>query len=118
MVEYGFQYLIDEAVYVADPYADKILDPDDQYIPASVYPNLKAFPQEALSDKWYFNRIAIFQSGQSPYTWQVESFDKPAKENLVVYELLVRDFFAEGQRSYQNLIDTVNYFKRLGITCY
>ena len=115
-IEYGFQYLIDEVIYTADPYADKILDPDDQFIPPAVYPNLKAFPQEALNDKWYFNRVAVFQTGQAPYTWQVENFEKPAKESLVVYELLVRDFFADGQRSYQNLIDTVNYFERLGIT--
>jgi hypothetical protein len=32
--EYAFQYLVDESVYVADPYADKILDPDDRFIPA------------------------------------------------------------------------------------
>lgn len=42
--EYAFQYLINESVYVADPYADKILDPDDQYIPSNVYPDLKDFP--------------------------------------------------------------------------
>jgi hypothetical protein len=50
-VEHGFQYLIDETVFVADPYADKILDPDDQYIPPTVYPDLKTFPEQAISDK-------------------------------------------------------------------
>lgn len=114
-VEYGFQYLIDETVYVADPYADKILDPDDQYIPPSVYPDLKTFPPQAVSDKTYFNRVAIFQTGQIPYAWHLENFEKPLKENLVIYELLVRDFFADGQRSYQNLIDTIQYFERLGV---
>src|SRR5690606_36259491 len=36
-------------------------------------------------------------------------------ENLVIYELLIRDFFAPGERSYKNLMDTISYFKRLGV---
>lgn len=113
--EYGFQYLINESVFVADPYADKILDPDDQYIPAFTYPNLKSFPAKALSDKWYFNRVAVLQTGQQPYAWQVSNFQKPAKENLMIYELLVRDFIGADARSYKTLSDTVSYFKRLGV---
>jgi len=42
--EYIFQYLIDGQIQVADPYADKISDPDDKYIPSSVYPNPIANP--------------------------------------------------------------------------
>jgi 1,4-alpha-glucan branching enzyme len=38
---------------------------------------------------------------------------KPAKENLVVYELLVRDF--DANRSYQDLINKIDYFKNLKI---
>ena len=113
--EYGFQYLVDESLRMADPYADKILDPDDQFIPASTYPSLKIFPQKALSDKWYFNRVAVLQTNQVPYQWQTTTFQKPAKEKLVIYELLIRDFFGSGGRNYQNLIDTLSYFKRLGI---
>ncbi|HYF70035.1 MAG TPA: alpha-amylase family glycosyl hydrolase [Ohtaekwangia sp.] len=113
--EYGFQYLVDESVWMADPYADKILDPDDQYIPESIYPDLKAFPEAARSDQWYFNRVAVFQTGQTPYEWQVTDFEKPDADELVIYELLIRDFFDEQNRSYQNLIDTLSYFKRLGI---
>lgn len=113
--EYAYQYLVDESLYIADPYADKILDPDDQYIPASVYPELKPFPQEALSDRWYFNRFAVFQTNQTPYQWQVPQFDKPAKENLIIYEVLIRDFFAPGSRTYRSLADTIGYFKRLGV---
>src|SRR5688572_31374748 len=34
-VEYAFQYLVDNTIYIADPYSEKILDPwNDQYIPA------------------------------------------------------------------------------------
>jgi 1,4-alpha-glucan branching enzyme len=40
------------------------------------------------------------------------NFVKPAKENLVVYELLVRDF--DANRS-QDLINKIDYFKNLKI---
>ena len=113
--EYAFQYLVDENLRLADPYADKILDPDDSFIPAVAYPSLKSFPAKAVSDKWYFNRLAVLQTGQTPYVWQVANFQKPAKEKLVIYELLVRDFFGASARNYQNLIDTLSYFKRLGV---
>lgn len=113
--EYAFQYLIDESIWVADPYADKILDPDDQYIPPGTYPNLKVFPSKALGSQWYHNRLSVFQTGQTPYVWQVSNFDKPAKDKLVVYELLIRDFFEDGANNYQSLIDTIGYFKSLGI---
>ncbi|HLT80207.1 MAG TPA: alpha-amylase family glycosyl hydrolase [Cyclobacteriaceae bacterium] len=115
-VEYGFQYLIDESIYVADPYADKILDPEDVYIPASVYPGLKPYPAAALHSEWYFNRVAVLETGTAPYEWQADDYVKPAKEEVVIYELLIRDFFEAGERSYQNLVDTISYFKRLGVT--
>ncbi len=113
--EYAFQYLVDENLRLADPYSDKILDPDDSFIPAAAYPSLKTFPSKAVSDKWYFNRLAVLQTGQTPYAWQVANFQKPAKEKLVIYELLVRDFFGSNSRNYQSLIDTLSYFKRLGV---
>lgn len=113
--EYGFQYLLDGGVYIADPYADKILDPDDQYIAASVYPNLKPFPQQALSPSWYFNRVAVLQTGQQQYQWQFSDYEMPAKENLVIYEVLIRDFFGSNGRTYKNLADTLGYLKRLGV---
>jgi 1,4-alpha-glucan branching enzyme len=113
--EYAFQYLVDESIKIADPYADKILDPDDKYIPTETYPGLKTFPEKALSDQWYFNRVSVLQTGQQKFSWVVSNFQKPAKEQLVIYELLIRDFFQNGKRNYQTLIDTVGYFKRLGI---
>jgi 1,4-alpha-glucan branching enzyme len=113
--EYAFQYLVDENVKIADPYADKILDPDDRYIPSSSYPVLKTFPAEALSDQWYFNRLAVLQTNQPGYQWTVTDFARPPKEELIIYELLIRDFFGPDDRNYQNLIDTLGYFKRLGI---
>jgi 1,4-alpha-glucan branching enzyme len=113
--EYGFQYWVEGSLRIAEPYADKILDPEDQYIPAATYPNLKPYPAKALSSTWYNNRVSVFQTNQSTYAWQVTNFVKPKKESLVIYELLLRDFFEAGKRNYQTLIDTIPYFKKLGI---
>ena len=113
--EYGFQYLVNESLRVADPYADKILDPDDQYIPSSSYTGLMPYPTKAISSKWYENRVSVFQTGQTAYNWKVKEFNPPKKESLVIYELLIRDLFESGKRNYQSLIDTIPYFKKLGI---
>lgn len=113
--EYAYQYLIDRTIWVADPYADKILDPNDQYIPATTYPDLKSFPAAARNTMDYFNRLAVLQTNQQPYPWQVPNFQKPEKDKMVIYELLIRDFFGSSDRTYQNLIDTLGYFKKLGV---
>ncbi len=68
-----------------------------------------------MKEAWYFNRAAVIQTAQQAYNWQTQDFEKPEKKDLVIYELLVRDFFAAGERNYQNLIDTLSYLKRLGI---
>jgi len=113
--EYAFQYLIDENLKIADPYADKILAPEDNQIPAATYPNLKTIPTQALNSQWYFNRFSVLQTGQTPYQWQTSNYQKPTKEKLVIYELLIRDFFDSNHRNFQSLIDTISYFKKLGI---
>ncbi len=113
--EYAFQYLVDESIYVADPYTDKVLDPDDQYIPSTSFPELKEFPQEAYNSKWYFNRLSVLETGQQAFEWTDNNYQRPPKESLVIYELLIRDFFGDGQRTYANLTDTLSYLKSLGI---
>jgi 1,4-alpha-glucan branching enzyme len=114
-VEYGFQYLVDGEIRVADPFADKILDPDDQYIPSNSYANPKPFPDKANFGEWYEKRVSVFQTGQEVYQWEVINFESPKKEELVIYELLLRDFFSADERHYNNLIDTLTYLKRLGV---
>lgn len=106
--EYAFQYLVDNNLRVGDPYCDKILDPLDRFIPALNYPNPKAYPNGKTT-----GTVSVFQTNQTPYTWKVTNFQRPAKEKLNIYELLVRDFV--GTRSYKTIIDTLPYLKRLGI---
>ncbi|MCC3159297.1 T9SS type A sorting domain-containing protein [Hymenobacter sp. 15J16-1T3B] len=107
--EYAFQYLVDGELRVADPYAEKILDPsNDQYIPAATYPNLKAYPTGQTT-----GIVSVLQPNAPTYTWTTTGYQRPAKSKLVVYELHLRDFIA--RHDYQTLIDTLGYLQRLGV---
>lgn len=53
------------------------------------------------------------QPGKTDYQWQHQNYTRPNKENLVVYELLVRDFIEN--HDYQTLADTLDYLDRLGV---
>jgi 1,4-alpha-glucan branching enzyme len=107
--EYAYQYIVDGEITIADPYTDKILDPwNDEYIPSTTYPDLMDYPVGKAD-----GIVSVFQTAQTPYEWQVEEFVKPLKQDLIIYELLVRDFVSA--RNYQTLIDTINYLKNLGI---
>lgn len=95
-------------VKTADPYSTLVLSPyDDASIPAAKYPNMPAYPAGQNFE------VTVLKTGQTPYNWQVTNFVKPEKEKLVVYEVLVRDF--DAGRSYQSLIDRIDYFKNLKI---
>lgn len=109
--EYRFQYSIgDEAMRVADVYSDKILDPwNDKWIPASIYPNLTPYPEGKTTYP-----VGVLHPGEQPYQWDnTINYQRPSKENLIIYELLLRDFTKE--HSYQSVIDSLDYFERLGI---
>ena len=107
--EYVFQYLIDGDILVADPYTDKVSDPwDDRNIEDTNYPGLIDYPDGKTE-----YRASVLQTNQTPYTWEVNDFVKPNPNNLVIYELLVRDFTEE--RTYQGVIDKLDYLQKLGI---
>ncbi len=108
--EYGFQYLVDGELRIADPYADKILDPwNDSYISSATYPGLKPYPEGKTGEI-----VSVFQTVQTPYNWQHDAaYEKPAKEELVIYELLVREFV--GKHDYTTLMDSLDYLENLGI---
>ncbi len=105
--EYIFQYLLDNTLQIADPYADKISDNDDQYISADRYDGILAYPDLAE------DRASVFQTDQASYNWTAPSFTKPTENNLNIYELHFRDFTEKG--TYLAAIDRLDYLKALGI---
>ncbi|MFN2378986.1 MAG: alpha-amylase family glycosyl hydrolase [Bacteroidales bacterium] len=107
-VDQRFQYLVG-GTRVADPYAEKLLDPwNDQYIPASVYTGSMEYPEGMAG-----GIVSVFNTMPEEYIWDNTSFIPPPKEELVIYELLVRDFVAS--HDIKTLIDTLNYLDRLGV---
>jgi len=106
--EYIYQYLVDGNLTTGDPYCDKVSDPNDQYIDAATYPGLLPYPANKTS-----GIASVLQTAQPPYPWSSSTFTPPAITDLVVYELLIRDF--TSQHTFLSLIDTLNYLKNLGI---
>lgn len=108
--EYAYYYLVDGEIDIADPYSETVLDAgEDQQINEERYPGLRSFPTEANTD-----RLTLFKINEAEYDWQIENFTPPAKEDLIVYELLVRDFTT--QESFQGVIDRLDYLDSLNIT--
>lgn len=111
--EYAYQYYIDGELKIADPYCDKILDPwNDRWIPETTYPDLKTYPWDMT-----IGTVSIIETGQTPYNWQVENFTPSAvnatQSNLIIYELLIRDFVAS--RDIKDVTDSLDYLQSLGI---
>ena len=116
-VNYNYQYWVVDAtptvgspalVKTADPYSTLVLSPfDDPYIPASNYPNIPTYPSGQQRE------VTVLKTGETAYNWQVTNFNKPKKEDLIVYEVLIRDF--DATRSFQGLINRMDYFKNLKV---
>ncbi|WP_312421511.1 alpha-amylase family glycosyl hydrolase [Epilithonimonas sp.] len=105
---YTFQYRTSDGVKVADPYSTLVLSPDDDpWISSTTYPGLPAYPTGQQYD------VSVIQTAKPAYNWTVTNFQKPAKQNLIVYEALVRDF-TEG-KNWQAMIDKIPYIKGLNV---
>lgn len=107
--EYSFQYLVDGTLKVGEPYAEKILDPfNDGFITASTYPGIKPYPTGLTT-----GNVSILQTNAPAYNWTVTNFNRPDKRNLVIYEMLLRDFVAA--HDWKTIRDTLSYLQRLGV---
>ena len=110
--EYAFQYYVGEAggdpIRVADPYARKVLDPsNDPWIPAATYPDNKTYPAGAIGI------VSTFKIQQASYNWQIPDFETPAPDNLVIYEMLLRDFTGTGDIN--GAMARLDYLQSLGV---
>lgn len=107
--EYIFQYWIDDGIKTGDPYSDKVVDfaPDKQITSEGTYPGLIAYTRE------FDGPASVFTAGLPPAPQAPVPFVKPAPENLLIYETLVRDFVKT--HSFKEMRDSLDYFKRLGV---
>ena len=110
--EYAFQYYVGmkngEIIRLAVAYATKILDPyDDPNIPATTYPENKTYPAGGVGI------VSVFKIQKDAYNWQVTNFKTPAKDNLVIYEMLFRDFTETSDIN--GAMQKLDYLKTLGV---
>jgi glycosidase len=107
--DHMYQYLVDSDIRVADPYSTIILDEnDDQFIDGVTYPNLPAYPTGSTN-----HSVTLLRTGDPEYNWQITNFERPAKTDLVIYELLIRDF--DELHSYDAVKARLDYLEDLGI---
>ncbi len=102
----GFQYYVDGEIRIPDPYSEKVLTANDQFISETTYPDLTPYPQGETQQL-----VSVLQTGQSDFNFS--DFDRPESKDLVIYELLVRDFIEA--HNYQTMQDTLAYLDRLGV---
>ncbi|MBD0777130.1 T9SS type A sorting domain-containing protein [Maribacter sp. ANRC-HE7] len=104
-----YQYLVEFDINIADPYATLILDGygNDAYITDTTYPDLPTYPSGQTE------AITVLRTDETDYTWQTTDFTPPAKEDLVVYEILLRDF--DALHSFDAVKNRLDYLEELGI---
>ena len=111
---YPYYYIVDDTYNVADPYANLVPDCyNDQYIPSSVWLDMPQYP----SDKVSGTMLAVYRHDTDSYKFS--SFDIPDHSNLVIYEMLFRDFtgsdgIAAGNGTVRQFIEKIPYIKELG----
>ncbi len=104
-----YQYLVDGAIRIADPYSTTILDEfNDGFIDNTTYPNLPAYPAGQTN-----HAVTLLRTGDTPYNWQITNFQPPAKTDLVIYQLLIRDF--DVLHSFDAVKARLDYLQDLGI---
>jgi glycosidase len=96
-VDSAFQYWVDGLIRVTDPYTTKV-----------VYPGESGYPAGAVD-----HAVGVLTPGAEAFPWTDQDYVPPAQEDLVIYELLVRDFLRD--HSFTALTDTLDYLERLGV---
>ncbi|MDF0715936.1 alpha-amylase family glycosyl hydrolase [Muricauda sp. 334s03] len=104
-----YQYVVDGGITVADPYSTLILDEDnDAYINNVTYPNLPAYPIGQTE-----HAVTVLRTGDPEYNWANNAVALPSKTDLVVYELLIRDF--DELHSFDAVRARLDYLQELGV---
>lgn len=108
--EYRYQYYVGdfEGTHqrMADAFCEKILDPDnDRYIPSTTYDEDLTYPEKGVGI------VSVVKTGKDNYAWEVTDFQVP--EDLVIYEILLRDF--SETKDINGAIAKLDYIQKLGV---
>ena len=105
--EYRFQYRLGNNsgsdTYVSDPYTEIVYDQwNDQYIAG-----VPAFPEGAKQ------LVSAFQINRPEYAWKHKDFKVEDKNDLVIYEMLFRDFTTS--QDIEGAMAQLDYIENLGV---
>ena len=113
--EYMFQYYLkkgNDRVMIHDPYTEIVYDGwNDKWISSMAYPDMPEFPAKAVAT------VSAFQTARPAYIWEVPDYKVEDKNDLVIYELLLREF-TENSGSEGNLklaMQKLDYLETLGV---
>ena len=106
--EYRFQYRLGNSTgtdtYLSDPYTEIVYDQwNDQYIQG-----VPAFPEGAKQ------LVSAFQINKPAYNWKHKDFKVEDKNDLVIYEMLFRDFTTS--QNIAGAMSQLDYIENLGVT--
>lgn len=109
--EYMFQYHLHDAergtTRICDPYTEIVYSSDDKWIATSTYPDMPAYPTATAG------LVGAFQTARKSYTWQVTDFAVEDDDDLIIYELLLRDFSAT--KDINGALARMDYLEELGV---
>ena len=105
--EYRFQYRLGNTsgsdTYVSDPYTEIVYDEwNDKYISGA-----PAFPEGGKQ------LVSAFQINRPAYSWQHKDFKVEDKNDLVIYEMLFRDFTTS--QNIAGAMAQLDYIENLGV---
>ena len=117
--EYMYQYCLgfvgEPSVRVCDPYTEITYTKWDRDNLKDIYPNLPNYPAETSGN------VAAFQMVRPEFSWQHSwqtvpgdtGFKIEDKDDLVIYELWIRNFTEEG--TLKAAMDKLDYLQTLGV---
>lgn len=108
--KFAYQYQVD-GKSISDPYSTVVLDPwNDKYL-KNIDPSLPEYPE------WGNGIVSVFEMAyeslpENQYEW-ASDFTIKDKNNLLIYELHLRDFTAK--QTLKAALDSLDYLKKLNI---
>ena len=110
--EYAFQYYVgkdgEQPTRIGDAYCEKILDPyNDKYITSATYSDPMDYPEKGIGF------VSVFRIQRDNYHWAHPNVVIEDKGDLVIYEILLRDFTTQG--NLHGAMEKLDYIKSLGV---
>ncbi len=111
---YPYYFVVDGTTKVADPYAHLVLDHYSDKWLTNDLGDIPAYPYDKVDD----TQLAVYCDTLDDYDWEVKDFQIPDHSNLVIYELLIRDFVGTSSKDDGRVKDIhshLDYLQKLGV---